>query len=562
MKAVVEAWLGEAIAELKSQGILPDTLSVSPKVTHTKDKTHGDFASNAALMLAKPAQKSPRQVAELIAAIIGNRSEVDRLEIAGPGFINFFLSQAAATQVIETIIREKENFGRNNHGGGKKVQVEFVSANPTGPLHIGHGRGAVVGDCLSRLLEATGWAVSREFYYNDAGQQINNLALSVQARCKNLTPESAEWQKDWYQGTYIIDVAKDYLAKKSVSAADKQVTAKGDADDLIGIREFAVAYLRREQDLDLKAFDVDFDVYFLESSLYENGDIEKTVSSLISAGHTYEKDNALWLKTTDYGDDKDRVMRKSDGGYTYFLPDVAYHVSKWNRGFSRVVNEFGADHHSTVNRVRAGLQALDIGIPKGWPEVVLHQMVTVMRGDEEVKISKRAGSYVTLRDIIDEVGRDATRYFLAARRAESQMTFDLELAASQTKDNPVFYIQYAHARICSIFRKLPEADLSYDEKQGLTNLALLTNEYDKALIDRIAKFPDTLSSAAQSLETHMIAHYLRELANDFHILYNNVAKFNTLEPKLRDARLALLVAVKQVLCNGLDLLGVSAPESM
>jgi len=561
MKAVVEGWLTQAIESLKAQGVIPQSLSVEPRVTHTKDKSHGDFASNAALMLAKPAGKPPREMAQLIVDIVGSQPEIDKLEIAGPGFINFFLSQAAATQVIGQVISQKHQFGRSNLGQAKAVQVEFVSANPTGPLHIGHGRAAVVGDCLSRLLEATGWDVTREFYYNDAGQQINNLAKSVQARCNKLGPDSPQWQNDWYQGEYIKEVAADYLAGKTVDAADKHVTAKADPEDLEGIREFAVAYLRREQDLDLKAFDVSFDVYFLESSLYQNGDIEKTVNSLIEAGHTYEKEGALWLRTTDYGDDKDRVMRKTGGGYTYFLPDVAYHVNKWHRGFGRVVNEFGADHHSTISRVKAGLQALNVGIPKGWPEVVLHQMVTVMRGDEEVKISKRAGSYVTLRDIIDEVGRDATRYFLAARRAESQMTFDLELAASQTNENPVFYIQYAHARICSVFRQLREQELAFDEAQGLEALELLNNDYEKALIDRISKYPDLVKVAANALETHMVAHYLRELANDFHSYYN-AEKFIVEDVKLRNARLCLITAVKQVLVNGLDLLAVSAPEKM
>ncbi len=561
MKAAVESWLNDVINSLKSQGIVPESNSAKVQVTFTKDKSHGDFATNIALMLAKPAAKSPREIAQLIVDLLGNQPEIDKLEIAGPGFINFFLSQAAATQVIETILNEKENYGRTNVGQGQSVQVEFVSANPTGPLHIGHGRAAVVGDCLSRLLDATGWKVTREFYYNDAGQQINNLALSVQARAKNIQPGAEGWLNDWYQGSYIQDVADDYMAGKTVAATDKKVTAKADINDLEAIREFAVAYLRREQDIDLKLFDVAFDVYFLESSLYENGDIEKTVKRLIDGGHTYESDGALWLKTTDYGDDKDRVMRKSEGGYTYFLPDVAYHVNKWDRGFGRVVNEFGADHHSTVNRVRAGLQALDIGIPKGWPEVVLHQMVTVMRGEEEVKISKRAGSYVTLRDIIEEVGRDATRYFLAARRAESQMTFDLELAASQTNENPVFYIQYAHARICSVFRQLQEQALTYDKQLGLDNLNLLTNDFEKALLDRITKFPEIVAAAANALETHMVAHYLRELANDFHSYYN-AEKFIVESAELRNARLCLVNAAKQVLVNGLDLLAVNAPEKM
>ena len=567
MKTQVENWLNDAIIELKKQGVIPSEFDFVAKLTHTKDKDHGDFASNAALILAKQAKKPPREVAQLIADQLGAHSEISKLEIAGPGFINFFLSQAANSQVIQTILSQKEKYGQNKFGEGKAVGVEFVSANPTGPLHIGHGRGAVVGDCISRLLSATGWNVTKEFYYNDAGQQINNLAASVQARCKGFGPESSDWQGDWYQGLYIQDVAGAYLEKQTIDAADKHVEGKGDSEDLQAIKEFAVAYLRREQDLDLKAFDVDFDVYFLESSLYENGDIEKTVDSLVNAGHTYEQDGALWLKTTEYGDDKDRVMRKSEGGYTYFLPDVAYHVNKWQRGFTRVVNEFGADHHSTVNRVRAGLQALDIGIPKGWPEVVLHQMVTVMRGEEEVKISKRAGSYVTLRDIIDEVGRDATRYFLAARRSTSQMTFDLELAKSKTNDNPVYYVQYAHARICSAFRKLTEVGHIFSQDNGLANLDKLNLEQELALMDKINQFPGLVDIAAKNCEPHVIAHYLRELAAELHGYYqigsdDSANRWIVEDQDLCNARMCLIESVKQVLVNGLDLLAVSAPEKM
>jgi len=567
VKAAVETWLNDAISELKSQGIIPAEFSAQAKLTHTKDKSHGDFASNAALMLAKPAKRSPRDVAQLIVDILGEHPEIEKLEIAGPGFINFFLSQAASTQIITNILQQKNQFGHSNIGQGKKVGVEFVSANPTGPLHIGHGRGAVVGDCIARLLEATGWQVTREFYYNDAGQQINNLAASVQARCNNLGPESEQWQDDWYQGHYIKDVAADYLLKKSIDAADKHVTGKGDIDDLKAIQEFAVAYLRREQDLDLKAFDVDFDVYFLESSLYKNGDIERTVDSLVKAGHTYEKDGALWLKTTEYGDDKDRVMRKSEGGYTYFLPDVAYHVNKWQRGFTRVVNEFGADHHSTINRVKAGIQALDLGIPKDWPEVVLHQMVTVMRGEEEVKISKRAGSYVTLRDIIDEVGRDATRYFLAARRSTSQMTFDLELAKSKTVDNPVYYVQYAHARICSAFRKLEESGKTYDQALGLNHLDKLTLDQELALMDKMNQYAGLIDIAAKNCEPHVLAHYLRDLASDLHGYYQAGSdsadhRWIVDDANLCNARMCLINAVKQIISNGLAMLAVSAPEKM
>ncbi len=561
MKAVVETWLNEVLTHLKSIEIIPADFNAKINVTHTKDESHGDFASNLALMLAKPAKKAPREIAELIVKTLGDKAEIDKMEIAGPGFINFFLSQSASTQIIESILSQGKSFGRANIGQGNSVGVEYVSANPTGPLHIGHGRGAVVGDCLARLLKATGWDVTREFYYNDAGQQIINLASSVQARAKKLTPESDEWQDGWYNGLYIIDVANAYVNKETVESSDKHVTGKGDINDLDAIQEFAVAYLRRGQDIDLKAFEVNFDVFFLESSLYNNGDVEATVKQLQESGHTYEKDGALWLKTTDFGDDKDRVMRKSSGGYTYFLPDVAYHANKWNRGFKRCIGEFGSDHHSTVERVKIGLQSLDIGIPKGWPEVVLHQMVTVMRGNVEVKLGKRAGGYVTLKDIIDEVGKDATRYFLAARRVESQLNFDLELAASQSNDNPVYYIQYAHARICSVFRQMKEQSLTSDQVNGLENLNLLTNRYEKALIDRLSKFPDLIKNAAHSLETHLVPHYLRDLANDFHTYYN-AEKFIVDNADMRDARLCLITATKQVLVNGLDLLAISAPEKM
>jgi len=567
VKLQVEGWLNDAVAELKSQNVIPQETSVTAKVTHTKDKSHGDFATNIALILAKPAKKSPRDVASLIVDLLGEQAQIKKLEVAGPGFINFFLSQDAATQIIIDVLEQAAHFGKNQVGQNQKVGVEFVSANPTGPLHIGHGRGAVVGDCISRLLEATGWDVTKEFYYNDAGQQINNLASSVQARAKGVCPTDDAWQDDWYQGDYIKDVATDYMHKATVVAADKQVTASGDLEDIEAIKEFAVAYLRREQDMDLKAFDVDFDIYFLESSLYTKGDVENTVKTLVDKGHTYEKDGALWLKTTEYGDDKDRVMRKSEGGYTYFVPDIAYHANKWQRGFGRVVNEFGADHHSTVNRVRAGLQALDMGIPKGWPEVVLHQMVTVMRGDEEVKISKRAGSYVTLRDIIEEVGCDATRFFLAARRSTSQMTFDLELAKSKTNENPVYYIQYAHARICSAFRKLEELGDSFQQSLGLENLSLLTLDQELALMDRMNQYPDLITSAAKNLEPHVLAHYLRDLASDLHGYYqagsddeNN--RWIVDDASLCQARMTLIAAVKQVIANGLELLAVNAPVKM
>lgn len=561
MKTHVAELIGQALAHLQAAGKLPADTAPRIQIDHTKDKSHGDLATNVALGLAKAAGLPPRQLAEAIVAALPASPRVAKVEIAGPGFINFFLSGAAQSAVVTDILAAGPAFGRNQEGAGRSVQVEFVSANPTGPLHVGHGRGAAVGDCLCRLLAATGWNVTREFYYNDAGAQIANLALSVQARCKGFGPDDADWPADGYRGDYIRDVASAYMAGETVHADDQHVTGAADADDEDAIRRFAVAYLRREQDLDLRAFEVFFDVYFLESSLYTEGKVEETVQRLIASGHTYEDGGALWLRTTTFGDDKDRVMRKRDGGYTYFVPDVAYHVNKWQRGFQRVVNEQGADHHSTITRVRAGLQALDIGIPQGWPDYVLHQMVTVMRGGEEVKISKRAGSYVTLRDLIDEVGRDATRYFLAARRADSQLTFDIDLARAQTNDNPVYYIQYAHARVCSVLRQADEKGLSWNRDRGLASLEQLDSEHEQALLAQLARYPELVAAAARTLEPHFVAQYLRELAGALHAWYH-AQQFLVEDANQRDARLALAVATRQVLRNGLDLLGVSAPEEM
>lgn len=561
MKPQIAELLNAAVNILKEQNILPADLEPRIQVDNTRDKAHGDLATNLAMMLAKPAGKNPRELAQLLVDAIPASSLVEKTVIAGPGFINFYLSEESTTSLIQAVLEQKEKYGHSNVGEGRKVQVEFVSANPTGPLHIGHGRGAAVGDSLCRLLAATGWDVTSEFYYNDAGQQINNLGLSVQARCKGLTPDHESWPENGYRGDYITELAESFMRGDSISAADQSFTGTKDADDIEGIRHFAVAYLRNEQDLDLKAFGVDFDVYFLESSLYSEGKVEATVQKLIENGYTYEEGGALWLRTTDFGDDKDRVMRKTDGGYTYFVPDVAYHLNKWQRGFTRVINEQGADHHSTITRVRAGLQALNVGIPEGWPGYVLHQMVTVMRGGEEVKISKRAGSYVTLRDLIDEVGRDATRYFLAARKADGQLTFDIDLARSQSSDNPVYYIQYAHARVCSIFRKLETEEQSWNQETGLAALSALTLETEKEIMVKVGRFPEIVRKAAENNEPHMIANYMYDLAGDFHTWYNS-EKTLVEDTDLRNARLTLAEAVRQVLANGLDLLGVSAPSKM
>ena len=533
--------------------------SATPHVERTRDAAHGDFASNIAMTLTKAARRNPREIAQAIVDALPDDARIASVEIAGPGFINFFLAPAAFRAAIDSVLDAGDAYGRSDAGAGEKVMIEFVSANPTGPLHVGHGRGAAVGDCMARLFEAVGFDVTREFYYNDAGAQITNLAVSVQARAKGITPQDSAWPDDGYRGDYIADVAAAYLAGETVAADDREVTGAADAEDLDAIREFAVAYLRREQDADLKAFGVDFDVYSLESALYADDRVEQTVEALIAAGHTYEADGALWLKTTDFGDDKDRVVRKAGGGYTYFVPDVAYHVAKWERGFTRAVNEQGADHHGTIARVRAGLQALDMGIPKGWPDYVLHQMVTVMRGGEEVKLSKRAGSYVTLRDLIDEVGRDATRYFLAARKPDSQQTFDIDLARSQSEENPVYYIQYAHARICSVDGQLAERGLVFARDEADT--ARLDTPHEQRLITALSRFPELVESAAADCAPQTVAHYLRDLADAFHSYYN-AQQFLVEDGALRNARLALVYATRQVLANGLRLLGVSAPEKM
>lgn len=570
MKDHIAQLISTALTTLVEQGILPDSIEPKISIDRTKDKSHGDLASNIAMTLAKAAKKPPRDIAQLIIDNLPGSEKLAEAQIAGPGFINFFLNEAAAVAVVTEILQQKASFGTNNDGKNdkgekKKVQVEFVSANPTGPLHVGHGRGAAVGDSICRLLKATNWDVTAEFYYNDAGQQINNLATSVQARCKGLGPEDESWPTDGYRGDYIVDVAKAYMDGKTIDAQDKHVIGAADSENFEAIAHFAVAYLRREQDLDLKAFGVDFDVFFLESSLYQQGKVEETVQQLITSGHSYEKDGALWLKTTDFGDDKDRVMRKSEGGYTYFVPDVAYHLNKWDRGFERVINEQGSDHHSTVTRVRAGLQAvskdISLGIPDNWPEYVLHQMVLVMRGGTEVKISKRAGSYVTIRDLIDEVGQDATRYFLVARATTSQLTFDIDLAISQTNDNPVYYIQYAHARVCSVLRKLADKGWSWSPETGSNTLDQLTEDAEKMLLNKLAAYPETVKNAAINCEPHNVANYLKELAADFHSYYNS-HKMLTDDEALRNARLSLSEAVRQVINNGLELLGVSAPEEM
>ena len=531
----------------------------SPKVA-----AHGDFASTAAMQLAKPLGRKPRELAdELSAALLATPAFgqwVDAIEIAGPGFLNIRLKTAAKQQIVREVLSAGDGFGRQP-ATGARVLVEFVSANPTGPLHVGHGRQAALGDAICNLLAAQGADVYREFYYNDAGVQIQTLADSTRLRLQGFKPGDAEWPSGdkaaAYNGDYIADIAEDFKARKTVSADDREFTASGDVDDLESIRQFAVAYLRREQDLDLKAFQVKFDNYYLESSLYTSGRVAATVQKLIDAGKTYEQDGALWLKSTDYGDDKDRVMRKQDGTYTYFVPDVAYHIAKWERGFHRVVNIQGTDHHGTIARVRAGLQAAGVGIPAGYPDYVLHTMVRVVKGGEEVKISKRAGSYVTLRDLIEWTSTDAVRFFLLSRKPDTEYTFDIDLAVAKNNDNPVYYVQYAHARICSVLAAWG------GDRAALNGVDLspLQSPAAQALMLLLAKYPAMLTAAAQDFAPHDVTFYLRELAASYHSYYDAERILVDDEP-VKLARLALVAATAQVLHNGLAMLGVSAPAKM
>ena len=577
MKAQLRALLEQAIAALQANGTLPAGIALPDfTVERPKDRSHGDLSTNAAMLLARHAMRegakpNPRALAQALVEALPGNDDIAGVEIAGPGFLNVRLAPAAWRRMLGGILQAGQAYGHNDSGAGRTAGVEYVSANPTGPLHVGHGRAAVIGDCIARVLEANGWQVVREFYYNDAGVQIENLARSVQARARGLKPGDDGWPAEAYNGDYIADVAAAYLRGDSVEIEEHVIMGKGDAaapieDDLDAIRRFAVAWLRREQNADLAAFGVSFDVYFLESSLYGDSKVDETVRELVAHGHTYEDGGALWLRTTDFGDDKDRVMRKSDGTYTYFVPDIAYHRSKWLRGYERAITELGADHHGSLMRVKAGLQALDAGIPQGYPEYVLHQMVTVMRGGEEVKLSTRAGSYLTLRDLIDEAGRDATRWFLLARRPDSQLTFDIDLARSQSLDNPVYYVQLSHARICGVFRQLAERGLSFDAGNGLAQPLDLDGAAAGSpaaldLLTGLARWPEVVAAAGDDLEPHLVAAYLLELAQAFQSYYND-HQFLVDEANLRDARLVLASATRQVLHNGLGLIGVHAPERM
>ena len=565
IKAQLLAELAQ-ILENMGEGFGARAAFESPKMA-----SHGDLALTAAMGLAKALKTNPRELATRLKASLEESpvfvQHVQDIEIAGPGFLNLRLKPSAKQQVISEVLLAQDHFG-SKAKTQEQLLVEFVSANPTGPLHVGHGRQAALGDALCNLFETQGYSVHREFYYNDAGGQIDTLAHSTQLRIQGVHPGDAQWPEKAYNGDYILDIAKAFLAGETVVSKDRSVKASADPADLEGIREFAVAYLRREQDLDLVAFNLNFDEFYLESSLYTSGRVQKAVDQLIESGHTFEADGALWLKSTDFGDDKDRVMRKSEGGYTYFVPDVAYHLSKWERGYHHVINIQGTDHHGTIARVRAGLQAVSqlkgLGIPKGYPDYVLHTMVRVMRGGEEVKISKRTGDYVTLRDLIDWTSKDAVRFFLLSRKPDTEYIFDVDLAIAKNNDNPVFYVQYAHARICAILMKegLMQAGSPHvDASLAQTKLESLTSSVSMALMLELAKYPEVLESAAKDLAPHDITFYLRELAASYHSYYDQ-ERVLVEDLEVKRARLALIAAVAQVLRSGLALLGVSAPQSM
>ena len=543
--------------------VAPDS-AIEAAFESPRQASHGDLAITCAMQLARPLKKNPRELAQALVDALQRQAAVQRwvqaLEIAGPGFINLRLADAAKQSVVSEVLAHGDCYGQRALTG-RRVMVEFVSANPTGPLHVGHGRNAALGDAICNLLASQGCEVLREFYYNDAGVQINTLATSVQARLRGLKPGDPQWPESAYNGEYIADIALDFLQRRTVQADDRQFTASGDPEDLHGIREFAVAYLRHEQDLDLQAFGVRFDHYFLESSLYRDGWVEDTVKRLIAAEKTYEQDGALWLSTTQYGDDKDRVMRKSDGSYTYFVPDVAYHIRKFERGYTQVINVQGTDHHGTVARVRAGLQAAGVGIPAGFPDYVLYKMITVMKDGEEVKISKRAGSYVTLRDLIDWTSKDAVRFFLASRKADTEFTFDVDLALKHNDENPVFYVQYAHARICSVLAQWTSEHGGHLATLTQADLSLLRAPSESALMLKLGEYPGMLSRAANELAPHDVAFYLRDLAAAFHTYYA-AERFLVDDAPLARARMALLAATRQVLKNALAVLGAGAPESM
>lgn len=562
---------------LRQEGAsLPETIPAI-EIERTRAKEHGDFACNVALALAKAARTKPRDLAERIVAALPSSPQVAHVEVAGPGFINFYLRADALHGVVTEILRAGGTYGRSNIGANRRVQIEFVSANPTGPLHVGHGRGAAYGATLANLLDAVGFAVHREFYVNDAGRQMDILALSVWLRYLETRGQRIEFPADGYRGDYVRDIAVA-LAKEHEGRFDRRVNLQTTAqdpdkalDELIGIAKttlaadwktvhrFALESMKADQRDDLGAFRVTFDEWFSEQSLYDSGAVDKAIAILRERGHLYEKEGALWFRSTSFGDEKDRVVTRENGQHTYFASDIAYHMNKYERGFDRMIDIWGADHHGYIPRVKGAMQALGLNADK--LEIALVQFAVLYRGGEKVAMGKRSGDFVTLRELREEVGNDAARFFYVLRKSEQHMDFDLDLAKSESADNPVYYVQYAHARVCSVFKQAIEKGIRHDRENGNRNLSLLTEEHEKALVARLAAYPESLQSAALAHEPHQIAYFLREVAHDFHTYYNTHI-FLVDDPNLRDARLNLVEATRHVIANGLTLLGVSAPESM
>jgi arginyl-tRNA synthetase len=586
LKHKIETLLTQAVSTLKSAGTLPADLQVAIQLTRTKDQSHGDFATNLALMLAKPAGKSPRELAQLLVDALPKNSHIDKVDIAGPGFINFFVSQDNTLSVISTVLTQAETYGLSNIGAGRRVQLEFVSANPTGPLHVGHGRGAAYGATVADLLEAVGFNVHREYYVNDAGRQMDILATSIWLRYLQLCDVSITFPSNGYKGDYVHDIARDLLAQHDRNLVHPSAAVMEDipADEPAGgDKEIHIdalitrckillgddAYLQvfdlglntilddiRE---DLAEFGVTYDEWYSERSLAKRGLIKQAIDRLQATGYIYQNNGALWFKSTEFGDEKDRVVVRDNGQPTYFASDIAYHMEKMERGFDRVIDVWGADHHGYVPRVKAALKALGDDADK--LDVLLVQFAALYRNGEKVQMSTRSGSFVTLRELREEVGTDAARFFYVMRKCEQHMDFDLDLAKSQSNDNPIYYIQYAHARVASVLRQMREKGLEWNQVNGEQQLGRLTEAHEDELMVSLSRYPELVEAAAINHEPHQIAHFLRDLANEFHTYYN-AHQFLVGDTDLRDARLCLIQATRQVIANGLGLLGVSAPDSM
>jgi len=586
LKAQLIKLINQALTDLISQGSLPEIELPEIQIERTKDKSHGDFACNVAMMLARTAKMNPRQIATFIVEEVADADFISKVDIAGPGFINFTLSSDSAQQIVKDVLAKADDFGRSQVGVGKRVQVEFVSANPTGPLHVGHGRGAAYGSVVSSLLMAVGFDVHREYYVNDAGRQMDILATSVWLRYLAACGEVFAFPSNGYKGDYVLDIAESLKGdigvdlRRAVTDVFADVPTDepqgGDKEQHIdGLIINAKALLgeegyRKVFDLglnsiiagirtDLADFGTDYDEWFSERSLMESGDVDKAIEVLKASNDLYEKEGAWWFKSTDYGDEKDRVVVRDNGQTTYFASDIAYHLNKLNRGFDTVIDVWGSDHHGYIPRVKASLTAM--GQDEARLKVLLVQFAVLYRGAEKVAMSTRSGQFVTLKELREEIGKDAARFFYVLRGADQHMDFDLELAKSQSNDNPVYYVQYAHARVCSVFRQLAERNLTWDQSQGVQNLNRLTQDHEHALFTALARYPEILESAALNHTPHILAHYLMDLARDFHTYYN-AHHFIVDDIELSQARLTLISAVRQVIVNGLTVMGVSSPETM